>query len=200
MISHWIIPISGYTQGRKQRTGLSDLWLELHKKFAASKVCVFPVLPWDHDWTTLARFMDVQSERDNGTQPKVCVIGYSWGGGWGAQRLAEQLRVCGMVVNQMVLADPVYRSARLLGRWRSLLIGGWLAPTIKVPSNVLYVKSTRQRINWPRAHDLKPDSPGTRMELPIEDYDRVHNQMDESPIFREIVFNAAKRLIEGEEL
>ncbi len=199
MISHWIIPISGFTQGRKQRTGLSDLWLELHKKFIGPKVCVFPVLPWNHTWKTLARFMDVNSDRTNGTRPKVCVIGYSWGGGWGSQKLAEQLRVVGMKVDRMVLADPVYRSDWLISRWKTLLIG-WLAPTIKIPSNVVHVQSTRQRLNWPRAHELKKASPSTQMDRPVEDFDRIHNQMDESPIFKEMVFNAVRQIIVGEEL
>jgi len=199
MISHWIIPISGYTQGRKQRTGLSDLWLELHKRYTGPKICVFPVLPWNHTWRNLARFIDIKSERTNGTTPKIAIIGYSWGGGWGSQKLAEQLRVCGLEVNKMVLADPVYRSDWLIGRWRTLLIG-WLAPTITIPSNVLQVQSTLQRLNWPRAHKLVTASPGTNMIRPIEDYDRIHNQMDESPVFKEMAINAVKHLIEGEEL
>lgn len=111
-------------------------------------------------------------------------------------RLAEQLRVCGLEVNEMVLADPVYRSENILGRWRTLLIG-WFAPTIKVPSNVHHVCSTLQRQNWPRAHRLVPASPSTRMDRPIEDYDRIHNQMDESIIFREMANLAARNLIAG---
>lgn len=114
-------------------------------------------------------------------------------------KLAEQLRVCGLEVNRMVLADPVYRSDRLICRWRTLLIG-WFAPVIKIPSNVGYVQSTRQRINWPRAHDLKPDSPGTRIDRPIEEYDRPHNAMDESPVFKELATNAVRHLIVGDEL
>jgi len=199
MITHWVIPISGYTQGRKQRTGLSDLWLALHKKFTKPKVCIHPVHPWNAEWNTLARFMDVNSERSNGTKPKVAIIGYSWGGGWGAQKLAEQLRICGMQVNRMVLADPVYRSDWFVGRWRSLMMG-WFAPTIKIPSNVLHVQSTRQRINSPRAHDLKPNSPSTRIDRPIEDHRRIHNAMDESDIFKDMAMNAVKEMIKGEGL
>jgi len=201
MISHWIIPISGYTQGRKHRTGLSSLWLELHKEFTDPKVCVFPVLPWKHDWATLARFIDVHSDRTNGTKPKVCIIGYSWGGGWAAQQLAEQLRVCGLEVDRMVLADPVYRSKFIVCRWRTILRRGGamscFVPSISIPSNVLHVQSTRQSNNWPQAHKLEPDSSTTRIEKPIKDPERNHNQMDESPIFLNMASAAVRELIRG---
>jgi len=204
MISHWIIPISGYTQSRDQRTGLSELWRKLHEKFTSSEICIQPVLPWDHNWRRLARFISINSYANPRLKAKICIIGYSWGGGWGAQKLAEQLRIEGLEVNRMVLADPVYRSDKLLCRWRTLLrrggAGSCFVPSISIPSNVLHVQSTRQANNWPQAHKLEPDSETTRIDKAVKDLDRNHNQMDESPIFKEMATNAVIELIQGAEL
>jgi len=193
LIKNWIVPISGYTQSRKQRTGLSDLSLYLHRNFCSPETWVHPVLPWNSDWQTLARFMQINSV----PRPHILIAAYSWGAGWGAPQLSNSLKDLGLDVDVLVLADPVYRSEKWYMRWRSILPQqSMFAPEIEIPANVHKVKSTSQFQNTPHAHKLTAvNKKLTTLEEPHEDGALYHAQMDESEIFHHMAETAAAKMI-----
>ncbi len=140
--------------------------------------------PWDHDWWEFAKFIQYNNTLARHGDPLVVVlIGFSWGAGWGAMRLARELQALGIEVRDMVLSDPVYRSAWWLLAWRSKFPSGhgqgkertkigllfraaccllwrlgqalpWLVPEIAVPDKVERMWVARQSQNLPQGHDL----------------------------------------------
>lgn len=145
MISRWHILISGFTQTLGGATGTRRLWLELRELSSAD--CSVQIYPWNTEWREVAAFVRGCS------YPSVAinVYGYSWGGN-GAVQLAEALAEEGLVVDQLLLCDAV---------WRSNLLPSWLpanplsllsAPKLKVPVNVRHVKWCYQRQDRPRGH------------------------------------------------
>ena len=193
LINRWIVPISGYTQHPEQRNGSSDLALSLHNNIGkAPGVWVHPVIPWKVNWKCIARKLQVNGVAD----VKVFIIAYSWGAGWGAVRLCEYLRQIGVEVEKLFLADPVFRSPYPWMRWTSRLTKNsmlsWFTPKIIIPSNVKEVAWTRQYNNWPQAHDLVAASPTTIIGIPYVEDNLVHNQMDESETFYNLVIEGVQ--------
>lgn len=208
-ISQWHFFISGYTQNRQQSTGLQKAWLQTKTSAYKSNpintqsICFFPVLPWNYDWYTLARFVQINSQEYKSIKgggrlalppplsPLINIYAYSWGAGYGAIRLTQfLLSVANYNVQNMVLADPVYCSSYFFNRWRAMFSSRfsftrWFAPQITIPSNVLSVFWSRQYNNWPRAHSLVsyPDSK-TVIHSPYLEHSLTHSEMDESIWFQ----------------
>lgn len=193
-ITRWIIPISGFSQHPNQRTGMSELALKMHEGIGKEPGCwVHPVLVWNADWESLARSIQVNSCRD----AKIFIVAYSWGAGWGSVQLARCLRKIGMEVEAMFLCDPVYRSRFWCMTWRSRLtknsLLSWLVPVVKIPSNVKLVDWTRQFEDWPQGHDLVEASPSTVIPPAIIEQGVIHNQMDESETFHNLVLEGVSQ-------
>ncbi len=200
-ISQWHFFISGATQNRQQSTGLQGLWLA-SQAGAKKGVCFFPVLPWNYDWYTLARFVQINSQKtkegwEGGKIPftlKINIYAYSWGAGWGAVQLAQYLQSTAQYdVQNMVLADPVYCSTNPFLRWNSLFCSRFsltrkFAPRIQIPSNTKNVYWSRQYNNWPRAHSLY-SLPGsiTDIHSPFLEKSLIHSKMDDSDWFQKKV-------------
>lgn len=148
------VPIMGFTQDTSRVTGIEKIWREL-RKHSSSKTWVFPPQVWNADWKSLAHLI----ANNASACVEIVVVAYSWGAGHGFVSLAKELAKYGLKVVCAYLADPVYRSPRLLMRWRSLVNRGPLAPTIHIPDNVKEVRWTRQSRNKPQGHDLQGLSP-----------------------------------------
>jgi len=208
MIKQWHIFISGFTENRAQSTGLQLAWesAKTNKdvKHKEEKV-FFPVLPWNHDWHSLARSIQINSITPENyyKPPLINIYAYSWGAGYGAIQLASSLLSAGNYeVQNMVLADPVYCSTNPLMRWRALFCDRVkflrrFTPVITIPKNVGHVYWNRQYNNWPRAHALAtalnsetiihpPDLE------PVNALGRIHEQMDEAPWFQNKVAELTK--------
>ena len=202
MIEQWHIFISGFTENRKQSTGLQKCWLASQAEVKPNKV-FFPVLPWNYDWYTLARFIQINSNQSNAltetnypisnppNPPLINIYAYSWGAGHGAIQLARYLQSVGNYdVQNMVLADPVYYSNFFLFRWRAIFCSRFsftrrFAPKIYIPSNTLNVFWSRQYNNWPRAHSLHSlPAAKTVIYSPHLEKSLIHAEMDESLWFQ----------------
>ena len=94
---------------------------------------------WDDDVESMAAMVERHATRDQ--PPRIVIVGYSYGGGWTAPRLARALQHIGRDVDLMILIDPVWRSRFLAGKWLSFT--GSIQ--ITVPGNVRHIISWRQR-------------------------------------------------------
>lgn len=150
---------------------------------------------WNEDWQSISdRLWWLGQHHDS--EIRVNLYGYSWGAGWGAVRLANELGTNGVRVNHMVLCDPVYRHTYRAGNWRAFSNHPWLKWTgmgnmkIKIPPMVENVSWLRQNVDYPRAHDLIATSPTTVIADPV-DLHVEHTKMDDHPEYRRLAREAA---------
>jgi len=184
----WDIVIGGFRQQSDEPTGIQKLWLKLGRFRGPQRAILFR--EWHTDWRELAELIAVVSEPN----PGIRVYAYSWGAGYGCMALARHLLRRGLVVECAVLADPVFRSKTIFGRWLALLPH----PEIIVPRNVRSVRWTRQKTSCPRGHDLRmqeawdhwPRLGPVIAEPHWRDRDHVH--MDEDPLFHEMALEVAE--------
>jgi len=148
MITHWHIPISGFTQTVGHPTGFDTLWQKL-RRVTSPQCCLLHPQEWNADWRALAEFIS----RNSTPVPYICVYAYSWGCGHGAVKLAKELRKRNLVVQCMVLCDPVFHS--WVRPWRALVF----SPAIRIPDNVRRVEWFFQRQNKPQATTLVAQEP-----------------------------------------
>ncbi len=205
-IKQWHFFISGFTENRQQSTGLQKAWKTATTTCPAKNLhstVFFPVLPWNHNWYQLARFVQINSQqyKDVGgggklvmPPPKINIYAYSWGAGYGAINLAQNLdSIANYEIQNMVLADPVYCSTSFFMRWRAIFAGRFdctrkLAPKITIPSNTHSVYWSRQFNDWPRAHNLY-SLPASRTVIhpPNLELNLSHSEMDEATWFQDKV-------------
>ncbi len=188
MIQTWNYFISGFTENRSQLTGLGQAWHKCQEAELKSTTC--SLFPWNYNWFHEARRLQNFAT----PSPTINIFGYSWGAGYGAIQLAENLRTVGNYdVHVMVLADPVYCDPCFLLRWKTIFSSRYaitrrFAPVITIPSNVRAVYWSRQYKNWPRAHSLQAeDKIHTAIMSPKLETRLEHGQMDEAPWFQEKV-------------
>jgi hypothetical protein len=207
MIQNWLFTISGYMQDRGQAlqgiTGLyHDLYQDLH-----DNVNLVPC-EWNSDWNTMAEWCFRLSMNGPGAKPRVGIVAYSWGGGYGFLNLAAGLAERGVDVEFAVLSDAVYHwgprwthtrfivpwlvgPAQAAAYWPWLGWPEWFRPKIRVPANVKSIHWFTQHNSMLRGHDLVWKNDG--MPCPnhtVVDGDVTHSYMDENPLFRE----TAKRI------
>lgn len=180
--------ISGFTQDEKRLHGVFRLSEKLHD--AGYNNCESRVYlrPWNSDWSALAEHFWLLGQLHNATI-LINIYAYSWGVGYGAVRLAEELDERGMRINCLVSSDGVYRH-----RWFRLpsMFGrvGRFSPTIELPANVDEVFCLHQDINRPQGHVINGDGI-------IHDSIRVqatHQYMDDSDLFHDLSLAAAQQL------
>ncbi len=178
-IARWIIPISGFTQGRSAKNGITHLWQKIRRYDGGSTV-VLPPQEWNRRWKETARWIWDMSP--DGVCPEVYVFAYSWGCGWGFTELARYLESYSCDITAAVLSDPVYRSR--WKPWRSLLPHKY-CPSIKIPGNVREVYWLRQEKNIPQGASLKAADPErTKIHEPrIAHY--PHQAMDDIKYFHD---------------
>jgi hypothetical protein len=184
----WEIVIGGFRQQTDEPTGIQKLWLKLGRFRGPHRAVLFR--EWHTDWRELAEQIATTSE----ASPGIRVYAYSWGAGDGCMTLARELLRRGLDVQQAILADPVYRSRTIFGRWLALLPN----PEIVVPRNVRRVQWTRQKTSCPAGHNLRAESPWdaksvtSRVIAEPHWRDRAHTWMDEDPLFHEMAIEAAE--------
>ncbi len=185
LFDRWLYVIPGFTQTRGTRTRLIDLWATMHAAKSSNTTTV-QLQPWRSDWKSEAEFISRLSVE----HPRILVVAYSWGAGYGFIQLADQLARRGIEVAKAWLLDPVYRHPYLLGQWRAFM------PRIPivVPENVRRVTWWRQDQSWPMGHELRAESPRTRIDEPR--YVRVdHVHMDDHrPTLRQIAAELEEEL------
>lgn len=147
-----IFCITGFREGEEAFSGTEKLHGIIRERFG-DVAQVFDLRPWDHDWKALAAMVSRQGIRE------VIVIGYSWGGGFGAQVFARELEKHGIVVVLMGLCDAVFRPLWLWKKFpanvlsiRSILPG---SAKIEIAKNVMRVFGVYQTETVPKGHTWK---------------------------------------------
>ena len=134
-ISNFIFLLGGFIQHAGQDTGMMRLWQRLFRwrdDQCGSATMIMP-REWDDDVESMAAMVDRHATRVR--PPRIVIVGYSYGGGWTAPRLARTLHRTGRDVDLTILIDPVWRSRFLAGKWLSFT--GSIPVTI--PGNVRHV-------------------------------------------------------------
>ena len=186
LFNRWIYVIPGFTQTRGTRTRLIDLWARLHST-KSNHTTTVQLQPWKSDWKSEAEFISRLSVE----RPRIFIVAYSWGAGYGFIQLARQLAKRGIEIARAWLLDPVYRHPYWLGQWRAFVPG----IPIVIPENVRRVTWWRQEQSWPRGHELRAISPKTRIDEPH--YVRVdHVHMDDHrPTLHQIALELQEELL-----
>ena len=135
--------------------GVFKLAESLHERGYNNTISRVSLRPWNADWAEVAESIWLIGQRHE-APVVVNIYAYSWGVGWGAVQLAEELRKRNIDVQALVSADGVYRHPNPLMRWQSLVRRDWttLAPVITIPKNVRRVAAFHQTINHPQGHCL----------------------------------------------
>lgn len=182
--------IAGFTQKKSKWHGPARLTEEL--------IDILPprhrveLYSWNENWKEVAARLNWIAQMRN-KRPLVNIYGYSWGGGWGAPQLANNLAAHDIDVQWMVLSDPVYRHKYFLGQWRAYSnMFGWDTP-ITISHNVKNLKSFYQVQNFPRAHRLKAHS-NTKV-FPRVELVAYHSAMDDEESWHNACKVASKELV-----
>lgn len=114
------------------------------------------------------------------------ICGYSYGGAT-CTMLCRELCRLGIEVQELVLADAVYRVWQRLASWRSLL-DHWV---LTIPPNVARVTSWRQKVSKPSGHLVVVDHKTTSL------HSRTllvpHTQVDRHPDIREHILSIQEK-------
>jgi hypothetical protein len=182
------VPICGFRQGLRWPTGTEILWQRLREQHHNGRVAVLDPQCWDDDWEAAAEFMF--RFRPDAGRLRIGCYAYSWGAGWGAIQLARALRRRGLLIDVMVLCDPVYRHRCRIKNWRAL----WPASTILIPANVLQVHWLYQRQSVPRGHEPIAADPARTAIWGGHEIEADHVHMDEHPDYHRLALAVAKTL------
>jgi pimeloyl-ACP methyl ester carboxylesterase len=173
-----IITFGGFTEDLSRNTGTERLFREVIRKLVSVDLTCLDPRQWD------ARVEHMVAYLDRSGVKECAVIGYSYGGGYAAQKFAKACMEHGITIKLMLLCDPVYRPT-WLPAW------GFLQPfairslmpksaTIDIPRSVEEVHWVRQTISLPMAHDLRNEWAPTVIHPPqVLPYG--HTAIDESP-------------------
>ena len=191
MFSRWCIMRSGFRQETGSwLNGCVDIYGIMSRQYAGNGNQVI-LENWDASPEHTADFIARLGPDDE--KPTVGIFGYSWGCGYGAMKLARNLRQRGIAVRYMVLCDPVYYS---WAKWRALIpIGIFGRLKIKVPSNVQEVWWLRQHVSRPAGHDLVAEGPYTEIHTPVV-LEVPHVDMDNTMEFRTMCMRVAERIFQ----
>jgi hypothetical protein len=211
-INNWIVCVSGYLQRYGDaHQGVPALAHALHTRHG--RRCRVEFHPWNSDWSGIAEWIFRTSR--NGEPPRIMVVAYSWGVGFGAVRLLWELAHRGVSVEAVVFADGVYhlggvvahrlRLAQLMAYLPRLIPWRWPAwcrPAIKLPRNVTgethwYVQDNFRwlnRMTWLRGHNIVWDDTGEDVPGRVDVRGATHRWMDEHVLFTGRVLEVADRL------
>lgn len=182
--------IGGFTETPGQETGMHGVYRQVVLPYEDRRdITVDAIRQWKADWKDIAAAAKIDGISE------AVIIAYSWGAGWGAQRLAEFLSRHNIPVSLMILCDPVYRPtwlpscgfANLLG-FRALIPN---SARIKIPENVINVAGVRQNKNRPSGHPLL--FRGKKLLLPL--VNSKHTAIDSSPEWSECVRRELQKLL-----
>lgn len=198
-IRNFVIIIPGFTQNVGGDIGANKMWKHLHREFHDDFTAVLAPIAWHQPMDHWAGF--VHSMIEDADDPCIMIAGYSYGCGWGFQKISKYLEDWAINVRCAVLCDPVYRSPFYSLAWRSMItkdvpIVGWMAPTIRVRKNVREVHSFYQLENRPRAHRLVAMDPNRTTIHPRERLFKPHQAMDDHPDFHHKVHEVFGAILE----
>lgn len=173
-----IVTLQGFTESFRVSTGTERLFREVTRKLVGPDLTCLDPRQWDADTDAMVAYLG----RSGVTE--CAVVGYSYGGGFTAQKFAKACLQQGVTIKLMLLCDPVYRPTWLpaWGLLQPFAIRS-LMPRfahIDIPRSVEEVYWVRQRLSLPQAHDLRREWTQTVIHEPqVLPYG--HTAIDESP-------------------
>lgn len=190
MIQRWIFLISGFTENRAHPCGIESLWMTVRDY--ASAVTSVQLHSWNDPLGEMAPFVKRCSIPD----PRILIIGYSWGGD-AAVDFCSDLKNVGLGVDQLVLGDAVFRSNWAGKRFNKARLRSLLPfAKLRIPANVRKVTWCYQRNNKPAGHEPIVLDPGrTKLHSGV-DARCVHGEIDECDIFRGMVLRAVAQAVD----
>jgi pimeloyl-ACP methyl ester carboxylesterase len=154
-IRNWVWLFSGFRQSLLALTGIETLWRQL--RGLADHETSIQYRPWDTDPKGVAQFIARNSEReiDHAVRkdPRIVLIGYSWGGDC-AFDVAVALKAHGLAVCHLVLCDAVHRSGIFSTRFPLNPLSLTRFPKFVIPDNVQRVTAFCQRNDRPSGHRI----------------------------------------------
>lgn len=173
-----IFTIQGFTEDLEYETGTELLYKSVIRKHSSPTVTTLWPLPWDCDTRGLAAFALRQGFS------RAIIVGYSWGAGYAAQKLAGELWNRGIAVQLMLLCDPVYRPLWLpawLGSFPLAIRALGNSAKVTIPPNVRRVEWVRQSRTLPRGHDLRAMDPRRTQIGAGQFLMHSHSRIDQAP-------------------
>ena len=182
-----VIPISGFTESNRLPIGMRRLWQDELRPRSSAKVFIHPPVRWKHDCRDLVGTL----EEINAS--RLIIIGYSWGVGYGATRLAKRALRAGIDVRLVLSCDGVYRPT-WLPTWANFLAVNALtrARPIRFPGRVEAVAGVRQSGTLPAGHDILLRS--QRVTLTKLEHE-THSSIDDAPHWRAMVAQHLDKLL-----
>lgn len=173
-----IVTLQGFTEDLSRNTGTERLFREVIRGFVAPDLFCLDPRQWDADTEAMVAYLS----RSKVTE--CAVVGYSYGGGYTAQKFAKACLKQGITIRTMLLCDPVYRPTWLppWGLLQPFAVRSLMpkAAHIDIPRSVQNVHWVRQRLSLPMAHDLRKEWSLTMIYEPLI-LPYGHTAIDESP-------------------
>ena len=181
-----ILPVMGFTQTTRGKTGMETLWCRL-RELSSQATWVFPPTPWNTDAEAIAALI----HRNVAADCEIIVTPYSWGCGQFFIDFADALKARGREIRHAIICDGVYRTRILptfipVNPWSMLPLA-----KLRIPSNVREVTWFFQRNNRPAGHrPVAADRRRTVVNDGVELKSLRHEQMDDSELFHSVVLKA----------
>lgn len=177
----WVVLYQGFTQSANRSTGFEKLWGKL-SDFRCD-IENRELRAWHSNPGELAERI-WRLSYDDELSPCIIVAGYSYGGTT-AINFCKALLKRGLIVDNLFLADPVWRPFSFLPSIRSIC--PW--KKLYIPRNVQECYYTHQRQNKPCGHPVIAESKATTLHSTTV-HDVTHQYMDDDKIFHRAVYNA----------
>jgi hypothetical protein len=192
------ILFSGFTQHRGYEHGWYKLREQLLDEGFSNGIHRRVWLePWRANTRNLAVSLQILRQR-YGTL-YLGIYGYSYGGGFGAMQLIRRLLPSGIMVDKLVLADPVFRNP-----WLPVPLPSPLSllpfrqqPRIHLPGNIVDLVHFYQTINLPQSPYLESDQLHGCVEH--RQLQVAHQSVDDHEVVHRSVMRCAYELLEMSE-
>jgi len=169
-VERWIVCVGGLGQDEPGRHGIDEIQDAVFRQCTCEFTRV-PRMSWRDSPKAIAR--RIFNRRPVGHQPRVVLIGFSYGG-WTAVLIARELEGLNVPVETLLLIDAVWRPLAWLPSLTSLM-RRW---KIDLPANVGACYAWRQKRSTPCGHDIDP---GRVRQFTEHTLNVPHDEIDEHP-------------------
>jgi len=196
-----VILVTGRTEDSVYPSGTGELYRRLRERYS-SKIYI-SLWPWNTNWEFVAGLIKHYDHE----HMQYVLGGYSWGVGWGIRRLVYQLKNIDphRTIETVVSCDGIWRFIFTPSWFRiapsvigSAIPFNTVFPRIVIPMNVCKVRWVRQANGWPTGDKVVAENPiftHVYDEVIIRDEEYNHFNIDEHPVFEELMDQSIKELI-----
>ncbi len=152
-VTSWILFFQGFLQDEGGRTTLERVHRRVNQRCSGPNT-IISIGGWRDNVSDKARRIANWRDEQTGDNPRVVIVGFSYGG-WSATRVCVELQKHDMPVEALLLCDPV---GRFFGHLPSSFSMLDVIP-IRVPANVRKLYTWRQKANYPRGGRIVLEKP-----------------------------------------